>query len=323
MTERSRGTYYLQQAEPIELKYEVPSGLALNQNGAEEFAHGLQQIISMFGNELNPWVQSMGGQGYSEIAAISQYMFLTFIGATSQQEIDRFSRSGFPQKAHLVWRIVSALDDVADSGGLRFPGSIQDVTDSEGVSIARMIDEFTRILGFPLLGKWMAEQILSSASRHETNNQRTFDQAVKSKQKTTGMFTAAGVLAVWPYFLKTFPSKTLHASLPHIMRQAVSGSLIAQVIDDLVDLPRDLARSGSSSLVIAALCDAEELDRVRQLSANTPVSVAVVLNEELKAGDRLLQFYLNQRKNISPAFTPMLNYFDHQFLFSRARNVNY
>ena len=319
-TERSRGVTYIKPALPLDLKYGVPAGLTLNPKGVEEYFGRLQMIIKAFKEELNPWVKSFGGKEYSEIAAISQLLFLTLIGASESGEVRRFGRTGFPKKAHLVWRIVSALDYVADSSAGHNQISVQDVTDSDGVLVMRMIEEFSRIPGFSTLGRVVSQKILEHASMHEKESSTTFDQAVNSKMKTTGMFTAAGVVASWPYLLRTFPMKTLHANLPIIIQQAIAGSLIAQLLDDMVDLHRDVDRNSSSSLVVAALKESSELEHIRRLVAQgIPISESELLNNGLKAGEKLLQFYLSQRNKLASVMPSMINYFDHQFLFSRGK----
>jgi len=277
---RARGLHHLQPSDPVMDQWEkiglIEPDLAL----VRQYASELDDFIYFYHQKFNSWVQSFGGKSYSEITTISQHMLLKLLGTTSNEDREKFSSTAFPKLAHLTWRIVSAIDDFADRQSTN-AADLEILTDSEGTKVADMIKEITRIPNSDKAGLWFIKQTLIYIEKHEIAV-LTFEEAKGAKEKTTGIFTQAVTLGAWPFLMVNFPRQMSRFPIKKFVQHSISGSLIAQCLDDIADFRNDLGNSDSSSLLISAAGKAGEKDILMDmLKTGIPITIAELIKRKL------------------------------------------
>ena len=307
-----RGVHHLI---PAQLLIEVPHcGEAENFSLVQRYAGKLQKAIDFFHEEYDPWVMELGGESYSEIMAISQHMLLSFIGTAAETDLRSLSTTVFPKAAHLAWRIISAIDDYADdpsqNGEIK---DIEDLIDSERTPVKRMIHELVRVSPGDKLTLLLVNKTLQHIHAHERED-LTFAEAVMAKEETTGRITKIFTLTAWPFLLCKFKKEAQALPLKELIQHAVAGSLSAQCLDDLVDVPNDIDDPAASSLVITAARDAEELEIIRaDIKAGKPSSVALMLAREMRTPEILERYFTSLLESMPKAPEEMIAYLTHQF----------
>lgn len=310
-TSRARGVHHLQPAKPAMTEWHRFGLEEPDIQLVQKYAAELNDSIALFHRRYDPWVQKIGGKSYSEITAISQHMLLKLLGISSFGDLDKFASTPFPKIAHLTWRIISAIDDYGDSTTRE--ADVRNLTDSEGTPVAKMIQELIRIPGSDKLSRWFIKAAHKHIKKHEYPD-LSFTDAVKAKEKTTGLFTLAATLGVWPFLLATFPKNTAGFPPKEFVQHSISCSLIAQCMDDIADFKNDLGNPSASSLIIAAARDANELEILKRLSlVEKPLTVSELLKQNLKTPIIFLEYFQSLINKLPLAPTEMKAYFQHQF----------
>lgn len=281
---------------------------------AQAFARRLTDNIVLYHERMDGWVQTLGGRRYSDTMASSLTYLSEFMGKTGPADMETILSSRFPKRAHSFWRIITTIDDAVDTHSGYLRGPLHTIRDAEGVPLTSYINELSPSDGIRWIGKAATRFVILQTRLQEAGTARSFAQAVMAKRKTTGTIAKIGAYAAVRAFGKMYPEETLRMTFPQLADHAAAAGYIIQLADDLNDISTDLAYRTSSSLVIAAARDADELNGIKLLATRgEPLTIPGLLLRNLSTGAMLTRYYASARTRLVRAPPEMVSYFDEMF----------
>lgn len=287
------------------------------------FGRQLDESLYTFHRAYDGWVQdTLGGRSYSDTVASGLYFLLRFLGKDTPQELDRLLGSSYPKYGHILWRTISAIDDAVDQSDNRTHLSWRTISDSDGVPLSVLHENLTQDPSKKRIASAMNDLLLWHTRRQESDKHISFQAAKESKSRTTGVIAKLNTWLIYRALERIYFEDKLSLSWKELGEHASASAHSIQIIDDMNDAAIDIGYPTSSSLLMAACRDTNEIPKLENIiQKGNPITGSVLLYEGFKASVPIFIFQHTHMLRLKRASADMISYLNYTFMEGKGSDI--